>query len=69
MPDFQLPPPSNWQDFETLCWRLWKAIWNDRNTQKNGRQGQPQAGVDVFGQPDRGEESSARARTSTRTRN
>ena len=48
---FQFPPPKNWQDFENLAYDLWRAIWNDPNTQKNGRQGQPQNGVDVFGRP------------------
>jgi hypothetical protein len=47
--DMRLPIPKNWQDFESICHRLWAEIWNDPNTQKNGRQGQPQAGVDIFG--------------------
>ena len=47
----QIPPPSNWQDFERLCCDLWKRIWNDPNAQLNGRQGQPQAGVDISGCP------------------
>lgn len=45
----QLPPPENWQDFEALCLEVWRNIWCDPNAQKNGRQGQPQCGVDVFG--------------------
>jgi len=47
----RLPIPSNWQDFETLCHQLWKEIWCDPNAQRNGRAGQPQAGVDVYGRP------------------
>jgi hypothetical protein len=50
----QLPPPKHWQDFETLCHDLWRAIWNDPNAQKNGRQGQPQCGVDIYGRPNQG---------------
>jgi len=46
-----LQHPTNWQDFEDLCWRLWRAEWNDPGTQRNGRQGQQQHGVDVFGHP------------------
>ena len=49
--DYQLPKPKNWQDFESLCHKLWRSIWGDRNAQKNGRQGQNQAGVDIFGRP------------------
>tara|TARA_R110002167_G_scaffold77944_8_gene216087 strand:- start:17397 stop:21308 length:3912 start_codon:yes stop_codon:yes gene_type:complete len=52
----QIPPPKNWQDFESLCCDLWGEIWNDPNTQKNGRQGQRQKGVDVFGRPNQGDE-------------
>lgn len=47
----RVDPPVNWQDFEHLCWLLWHDEWNDPGTQKNGRQGQAQHGVDVFGQP------------------
>ena len=47
----QIPPPKNWQDFEDLCCDLWRAIWKDPNTQKNGRQGQIQHGVDIYGRP------------------
>ncbi len=50
--NLQVPPPSNWQDFETLCRDLWREIWKDSNTQKNGRQGQRQHGVDIYGRPD-----------------
>ncbi|MFP9112314.1 hypothetical protein ACLI1A_00090 [Flavobacterium sp. RHBU_3] len=49
--DLRLPIPSNWQDFEAICHRLWMDIWNDNETQKNGRQGQAQNGVDIFGRP------------------
>ena len=52
MPSFinqQIPPPNNWQDFENLCADLWGKIWKDTNAQKNGRSGQAQHGVDVFG--------------------
>jgi WD40 repeat protein len=44
------PPPNNPDDFESLCLDLWKDIWGDPGAQKNARSGQPQAGVDVFGQ-------------------
>ena len=45
----QLLPPTSDEDFESLCLALFREIWGDPNAQKNGRSGQPQAGVDVFG--------------------
>ena len=50
----QIPPPASWEEFEDMCRDLWRLLWNDHNAQKNGRQGQAQAGVDVYGQPDGG---------------
>lgn len=46
-----LRPPENWQDFESLCKKLWGEIWQCPEIQKNGRLGQDQSGVDVFGTP------------------
>lgn len=43
--------PANWQDFESLCKRLWGEIWNCPEIQKNGRLGQEQFGVDIVGMP------------------
>lgn len=46
----EFPKIADWQAFERLCRDLFAAIWNDEaGTQLNGRGGQPQAGVDVFG--------------------
>lgn len=50
----RFPPPRSWEEFELLCADLFRNIWNDPGTQKNGRSGQPQHGVDIFGRPDRG---------------
>jgi hypothetical protein len=47
--DQQIAPPKSWEKFEDLCLALCRAEWGDVNTTKNGRQGQKQAGVDVFG--------------------
>lgn len=49
----QWPAPSNWEEFEDLCLDLWKRIWQDPYAEKNGRKGQAQNGVDVFGRPNR----------------
>ncbi|MCF1716841.1 hypothetical protein L0U88_19520 [Flavihumibacter sp. RY-1] len=43
--------PTNWQDFETLCKKLWGEIWNCAEIKKNGRPGQLQHGVDIYGIP------------------
>lgn len=47
-----LQKPERWQDFEDLCKKLFGEIWQIPYTiKKNGRQGQPQCGVDVYGIP------------------
>lgn len=52
-----LRKPTNWQDFENLCKKLWGEIWQiPYKIKKNGRLGQPQNGVDVYGIP-KGEDS------------
>src|SRR5215469_9474078 len=43
------PPPRNWQDFERLCYDVYSRIWRTNDAAMNGRVGQPQAGVDVYG--------------------
>ncbi len=43
------PPPDDPVTFESLCLDLWQEIWGDPGADKNGRSGQAQAGVDVFG--------------------
>jgi hypothetical protein len=49
--DFQWTPPRDWQKFERICHLLWRQIWNDAKAQLNGRPGQQQHGVDIFGTP------------------
>ena len=49
--DLQIPPPNKWQDFESLCRDLWSRVWGDAQTQRHGRTGQQQQGVDIFGRP------------------
>ena len=45
----QIAPPKDWATFEDLCHALFKRVWKDPLAQKNGRLGQPQQGVDIFG--------------------
>jgi len=48
----QIRKPENWQDFEKLCKKLWGEIWDCADTiQRNGRSGQDQNGVDIYGKP------------------
>ncbi|WP_418501017.1 hypothetical protein [Flagellimonas sp.] len=47
-----IPQPENWQDFESLCKKLFGELWScSLKIKKNGRIGQPQAGVDVYAIP------------------
>jgi len=47
-----LRKPDNWQDFENLAKKLWGELWEiPFKIKKNGRLGQPQNGVDVYGIP------------------
>ncbi len=48
----ELPIPRDWQIFEDFCRDLFAAEWEDPETQKHGRSGQKQRGVDVFGRRD-----------------
>tara|TARA_R110002050_G_scaffold157576_1_gene286187 strand:- start:419 stop:4906 length:4488 start_codon:yes stop_codon:yes gene_type:complete len=45
----QYRPLNNWQDFERFCHTLWGELLQDPNIQLNGRTGQEQHGVDVYG--------------------
>jgi hypothetical protein len=47
--DKQLAPPKLWETFEDLTRALFAAVWKSPLTQKNGRSGQAQHGVDVCG--------------------
>jgi hypothetical protein len=52
MPDFSsvsIPRPKDWQAFERQSRLLFELVLRDPGTQNNGRQGQGQHGVDIFG--------------------
>lgn len=44
-----MPKPTSPQDFEAICLALYRKTWGDPNAQLNGRSGQRQNGVDIFG--------------------
>lgn len=50
----ELPKPSNWQDFETIVRDAQAQRWSSTTLQKNGRAGQKQNGVDIYGPDDVG---------------
>ncbi|TVQ54137.1 MAG: hypothetical protein EA355_12290, partial [Rhodobacteraceae bacterium] len=45
----QIAKPRDEQVFEDACIELWRDLINDPNVQANGRRGQRQNGVDLFG--------------------
>jgi hypothetical protein len=48
-------PPKNWQDFETLCLKLWGEIWNiPHEIEFNSDNSQGQHGVDIYGPVNQG---------------
>ena len=47
----RIPPILDEDLFEEFCLELRSRIWNDPEAQRNGRRGQRQCGVDVFGIP------------------
>jgi hypothetical protein len=52
MPTIQsmnLPVPKNWQDFETIVRDAQAQRWKSTTLQKNGRPGQAQHGIDIYG--------------------
>ncbi len=52
MPTIQtmnLPLPSNWQEFEAIVRDALSTKWGSPTLQKNGRHGQKQDGVDIYG--------------------
>lgn len=43
-----LPPPTNWQDFQTLVVEVARVKYDPNSVQEYGRQAQAQNGVDVY---------------------
>jgi len=51
IPQSELPIPKSWDEFEHIVCDLYSRTWNDPHAQRHGRTGQPQQGVDIYGQP------------------
>ena len=50
----KIPPPNGWDEFECLCLAALKIKWGSPDLQRNGRQGQAQDGIDIYGFDDLG---------------
>ena len=46
-----LPIPQSWDEFEDICADLLEHRWGDPYVTRNGRSGQKQHGVDIYGKP------------------
>ncbi|WP_193791329.1 hypothetical protein [Tumebacillus algifaecis] len=50
-----LPAPKSWDEFEEITRSSFKIKWSSPNLTRIGRQGQPQDGVDIYGENDLGQ--------------
>lgn len=46
-----LPVPKSWDEFEDISADVLKRMWRDPYITRNGRSGQKQFGVDIYGRP------------------
>ncbi len=51
----QVPPPKSWEEFEEICLSAAKHRWDSSKFFGNGRKGQAQDGVDIWGHDSVGE--------------
>jgi|SRR5690554_582688 len=47
--NINFPTPKSWDEFEEITLDALRIKWDSPNLQRHGRQGQPQAGVDIYG--------------------
>jgi hypothetical protein len=47
----EILPPKSWDEFEDIVADLYARLWEDPHTQRYGRDGQAQQGVDICGRP------------------
>ncbi|QGL81744.1 hypothetical protein [Stenotrophomonas maltophilia] len=52
IPSSIVPPPKSWEEFEDISLSAAKLRWNSTDFFRNGRQGQSQDGVDIWGHDD-----------------
>ena len=50
----KIPPPKSWQEFEDIVLSALRLRWKSSDLTKNGRPGQKQDGVDIYGHDDMG---------------
>lgn len=48
--NLNLPTPKSWDEFEEITLDALRIKWDSPNLQRHGRTGQPQNGVDVYGE-------------------
>jgi len=46
-----LPRPKDWNEFEDIVADVMKRVWGDPYISRNGRSGQRQHGIDIYGKP------------------
>ena len=63
-----LPRPNDFEEFERVTLAALAQRWQSPNLQKNGRKGQKQAGVDIYGVDEIGTRSRSNARITRRRR-
>ncbi len=51
-PTTDLPRPKSWDEFEDISTDVLKRLWKEPYIVRNGRSGQKQNGVDIYGQPE-----------------
>jgi hypothetical protein len=49
LPQMRIPAPKGGDEFEQITLAAVKMLWSNPNFQRNGRQGQAQDGVDLYG--------------------
>lgn len=52
--NLRVAPPKSWDEFEAIVCSAAKNRWKNPDFTLHGRQGQPQRGVDVYGNSDKG---------------